>query len=138
MFDEYIAHRVGLVPLVTPGKGYDEKDEILFSLAAEGPVTVYSKDLKSSEKSVKVANEKIPIMKLAQGQTLRLDGKAILGTGSKSSKFQPGLITYKQLNHNEFEFYIETFGQMSPADILSRALNIINDNVKEVYKELKK
>jgi DNA-directed RNA polymerase subunit D len=137
MFDEYIAHRIGLVPLVTPSKGYDEKDEILFSLSAEGPVTVYSKDLKSTDKSVKVANENIPIMKLAQGQVLRLDGKAILGVGSRSSKFQPGLVTYKQLGDNEFEFYIETFGQMPPAEILSRTLSIISENVKEVRKELK-
>lgn len=138
MFDEYIAHRIGLVPLLTPGRGYDEKDEILFSLNAEGPVTVYSKSLTSSDKSVRVANEKIPIMKLAAGQVLRLDGKAILGSGARSAKFQPGIVTYKQLNEKDFEFYIETFGQMPPAEILSRALGIISDNVKEVYKELKK
>ena len=137
MFDEYIAHRVGLVPLVTPGKGYDEKDEILFTLSAEGPSTIYSKDLKSNDKSVKVANDNIPIMKLAAGQTLRLDGKAIMGTGSKSAKFQAGLASYKVLSDDSYEFYIETFGQMPPAEILSRALSIISDNVKEVYKELK-
>ncbi len=137
MFDEYIAHRIGLVPLVTPGKGYDEKDEILFNLSAEGPTTVYSKDIKSNDKSVKVANENIPIMKLAAGQTLRLDGKAVMGSGSKSSKFQPGLVTYKALSEDTYEFYIETFGQMPPTEILSRALSIISDDVKEVYKELK-
>ncbi len=138
MFDEYIAHRIGLVPLATPAKGYGDKDEILFTLAAEGPGTVYSKDLKSSDKSVKVANEKIPLMKLGEGQSLRLDGKAVLGTGARSSKFQPGLVTYKALSDTEFEFYIETFGQMPPSDILSRALGIISDGVKETYKELKK
>ncbi len=138
MFDEYIAHRIGLVPLVSPSKGYDEKDEILFTLQAEGPVMVYSKDLKSSDKTVKVANEKIPVMKLAAGQTLRLEGKAIMSMGSKSSKFQPGLATYKLLGDKDFEFYIETFGQMPPAEILSRALDIIRGNVKEVYKELEK
>ena len=37
MFDEYIAHRIGLVPILTPTSGYDEKDEILFTLEAEGP-----------------------------------------------------------------------------------------------------
>ena len=33
MFDEYIAHRIGLVPIYTP-KDYDEKDEVVFSLSA--------------------------------------------------------------------------------------------------------
>ena len=137
MFDEYIAHRIGLVPLTTPAKGYDEKDEILFTLGAEGPATVYSKDLKSDDKSVKVANERIPLMKLAAGQSLRLDGKAVMGSGARSSKFQPGLITYKGISDSEFEFYIETFGQMPPAEILAKALGIISDSLKEVYKELK-
>ncbi|MEM3227823.1 MAG: DNA-directed RNA polymerase subunit D, partial [Candidatus Micrarchaeaceae archaeon] len=80
MFDEYIAHRIGLIPITTPLKGYDEKDEVLFTLDATGPKTVYSKELLSSDKNVKVANENIPIMKLASEQRLRLEGKAVLGT----------------------------------------------------------
>lgn len=136
MFDEYIAHRVGLIPLTSP-KGYDEKDEVLFTLDSEGPGIVYSKELKSNDKNVKVANENIPIMKLAEGQRLRLDGKAIYRTGTKSAKFQPGLVTYKALSDKEFEFYIETFGQMPPAEILERALSIITASVKEIHKEMK-
>ena len=31
IFDEYIAHRIGLVPITTPLKGYTEKDEVLFT-----------------------------------------------------------------------------------------------------------
>ena len=53
MFDEYIAHRIGLVPIKTP-KGYDEKDEVVFSLTADGPVTVLSKELASTSKDVAV------------------------------------------------------------------------------------
>lgn len=138
MFDEYIAHRIGLVPILTPNSGYDEKDEILFSLEAEGPKIVYSKELKSSDKKVKVANEDIPIIKLAEGQRLRLDGKAVMGRAMKSAKFQPGLVTYKQLSDDEFEFYIETFGQMSAREILNKTLDIINKQIKATYKELKK
>ena len=36
----------------------------------------------------------------------------MLGTGSRSAKFQPGIISYKAKNDSEFEFYIESFGQM--------------------------
>ncbi|MDE1860828.1 MAG: DNA-directed RNA polymerase subunit D [Candidatus Micrarchaeota archaeon] len=138
IFDEYIAHRVGLVPLKTPSD-YTEKDEVMFSLNVEGPATAYSKDLKSNDNAVVVANGNIPIIKLAEGQKVRLEGKAILRSSSaRSSKFQPGLITYKPLNDTDFEFYIETFGQMTPMEILNRALSIINSHLKEVYKELKK
>jgi DNA-directed RNA polymerase subunit D len=138
MFDEYMAHRLGLVPLLTP-EGYDEKDEIMFSLDAEGPKTVYSKDLKSTDKKVKVANEDIPLIKLAEGQRVRMECKAILDNSMRSAKFQPGLVTFKENDAGDaFEFYIETFGQMSPKEILNRALDIINEGLKATQKELKK
>lgn len=138
MFDEYIAHRLGQIPIATPTKGYDEKDEILFSLEAEGPVTIYSKDLKSTDKSVKVANGAIPVMKLAEGQRLKIEGKAIMGAASRNAKFQPGFITYKIKDGGVFEFYIESFGQMEAKEILGKALTIIGDELKGLYKEIEK
>lgn len=138
MFDEYISHRMGLVPILTP-EGYDEKDEIMFHLEAEGPKTIYSKDLEATDKKVKVANENIPLMKLAEGQRLKVDGKAILGSGMQSAKYQPGFITFTANEENsEFEFYIETFGQMSAKEILNRAIDIIDDGLKAAHKEIKK
>ena len=136
IFDEYIAHRIGLVPILTP-EGFSDGDEVIFKLDAEGPVTVYSEKLESNDKSVKVANEKIPIIKLAEGQKLRLEGKAVMGSASSSAKFQPGLVTYKQLTDNSFEFYVESFGQMPAREIIEKTLSIITNNIKEVHKELK-
>lgn len=137
MFDEYVAHRIGLVPILTP-KDYDEKDEIVFSLEAEGPATVYSKEMKSSDKNVKAANFDIPIIKLAEGQKIRVDGKAVLGTGKRSAKFQPGIVSYKTKNGTDYEFYFESFGQMPANEIMRRALDIISSGLKDVHKELKK
>lgn len=137
IFDEYLAHRLGLVPILTP-KDYDEKDEVVFSLEAEGPATVYSKELKSSDKNVKVANPNIPIIKLAEGQRLHVDGKAVVGTGNRSAKFQPGIASYKTKNGKDFEFYFESFGQMNANEIARRALDIISSGLKDVHKELKK
>ena len=85
MFDEYIAHRIGLVPILTP-KGYGETDAIVLSLEIEGPVTVYSKDLKASDKEVTVANENIPLIKLAEGQSIRADCKAVIGNGQQRAR----------------------------------------------------
>ncbi len=138
MFDEYVAHRVGLVPIHMP-EGYGEGDEVLFTLEGEGPITLYSRDMKTSDKKVKVANENIPIIKLAQDQKIRLDGKAVVGTGMKGSKFQPALATYKELDKaGNFEFYIESFGQMGPKEILHKAIETMKEEMKAINKVLKK
>lgn len=137
LFDEYIAHRLGLIPIVTP-KDYDEKDEVVFSLEAEGPATVYSKELKSKDKNVKIANDAIPIIKLAEGQRIRVDCKAVVGYGRKSAKFQTGIVSYKEKNGSDFEFYVESFGQMPASEIVKRTLDIISSELKEIQKEVKK
>jgi DNA-directed RNA polymerase subunit D len=138
MFDEYIAHRIGLIPISTPAKGYSAKDEVLFSLDADGPKTVYSKDITSSDKEVKVSNGAIPVIKLAEGQKIRLDGKAVLGIGSKHAKFQPGLVTYDQKADGVFEFYVESFGQMPPRQIINKALGAIEEQAEALIAKAKK
>ncbi len=139
IFDEYIAHRVGLVPLITPD-GYDEKDEVLFSAEMDGPGTLYSKDLKTSDRKVRVANDNIPLMTLAAGQKLRFDGKAVMGDAARSAKFQPGFVTYKSLgkSDDEYEFYVESFGQVPALEIIKTATEALKKDMKVIYKELDK
>ncbi len=138
MFDEYIAHRIGLVPIHTPTKGYDEKDEVLFTLEAEGPKTVYSSDLACSDKEVRVANGQIPLIKLAEGQKVRLEGKAVMGTALRHAKFQPGLVTYDTNDNSTYAFYVESFGQMQPRAIINKAFEVIKDEIDDVEKAVKK
>ncbi|HVC58425.1 MAG TPA: DNA-directed RNA polymerase subunit D [Candidatus Acidoferrales bacterium] len=138
MFDEYIAHRIGLIPIHTPNDGYSETDEILFTLEATGPKTVYSRELETSDKEVKVENGDIPLIKLSAGQRVRIDGKAVLGSGIKHAKFQPALVTYDQVGDREFNFYIESFGQMPPKEIINKAFAKIKEEIKEVVKQAKK
>jgi DNA-directed RNA polymerase subunit D len=137
IFDEYIAHRMGLIPIVTPSTGYSEKDEILFTLDATGPKTVYARDLEGGDKEVKVKNGNIPIIKLAQDQHIRIEAKAVLGEGMRHAKFQPGIVTYDEADKN-FTFYVESFGQMSPKLIIEKALEALGTELKELAKETKK
>jgi DNA-directed RNA polymerase subunit D len=138
IFDEYIAHRIGLVPITTPQKGYGEKDEILFTLEATGPKTVYSSELVTSDNDVKVANDKIPIIKLGDDQRLRIEAKAVMGTALKHAKFQPGLATFDQKDASTFQFYIESFGQMPPRQILNKAFDVIEEEISDIEKKVKK
>ncbi len=137
MFDEYIAHRIGLVPINSTGK-HNADEEVLFTCEAQGPCTIYSKDLKSSDKEVRVANENIPIIKLADGQSIRIDAKAVLGNGYRHAKFQPGLATFEEKGDGKFDFYVESFGQLPPREIVSKAVEAIKDEMKELKKEAKK
>jgi len=136
LFDEYIANRIGLIPISTPD-GYTEKDVILFSLDKDGPGTVYSKGLKSADSKVEVANDDIPIIKLAEGQQLRVEAKARLGTAKEHARFQPGIIAYEKKG-DTFEVVVESFGQLSPKDILTKSAEIIEEKMKEVKDSLKK
>lgn len=133
-FDEFIAHRLGLIPLKMPHGKIKKDYEVLFVLDYEGKGTIYSGDLKSSDKEIVPVSDKIPIIKLADGQNIKLEAKAILGTGFDHAKWQPGLVFYTYDKEDEINFTIESFGQMPPRQILIRALEKIMEDAKELEK----
>ena len=107
LYDEIIAHRLGLVPLKTDLKSYDLKDEckckgkgcalceLKLTLKAEGPGIVYASQLKSADPKVVPAYPDLPIVELAKKQALEFTATAILGKGKTHAKFSPGLIYYR-------------------------------------------
>ena len=108
LYDETIAHRIGMIPLTTDLKSYNLqskcscKDEGCAScqnkliLKKEGPCMVLASDFKSKDPEIKPAYPDIPIVKLLKGQTLEIEATAILGTGKEHSKWAPAHIYYKQ------------------------------------------
>lgn len=97
MFDEMLAHRLAMVPLKMDSKKYKEGDKVKLILEKEGPATVYSKDIKSTDPKIEPAKLNIPITKLDDGQKLKLEMDAIVGKGKLHSKWQPALVSYMEM-----------------------------------------
>ncbi len=110
--DEIIAHRLGLTPLKTDLDAYSLPEEckcqsefgcsecrVTLTLDAEakdGTRTVYSGEVVSENPEVVPVSDKIPIIKLAKSQKLKLEAYARLGIGKTHAKWQPvSMCSYK-------------------------------------------
>ncbi len=93
LYDEVLAHRLGLVPLKTE-KTMNSKTKIELKLSKSGPGTVYSGELKGP---ADVLYEKIPITLLGEGHKIELVATATLGKGIDHAKYIPGLCFYRHL-----------------------------------------
>ncbi len=108
LFDEMLALRLGLIPLETDLDSYILHSEckceggcpqcqVSLKLSVEGPKVVYSGDLKSSDPKIVPADNKIPIIKLIEGQKVVLEAIARLGKGQEHAKWQPAICSYKNM-----------------------------------------
>lgn len=107
LYDEMIAHRLGLVVLKTDIESYNLQDECKcggkgcvkcqadFTLKATGPCNVYAEEIKFTDQKIKAVYPKTLILKLAKGQMLQLEGVATMGRGKNHAKYAPSLVYYR-------------------------------------------
>jgi DNA-directed RNA polymerase subunit D len=103
--DEIVSHRLGLTPLKTDLQSYNLPEDcqcqsefgcpqcrVTLTLDAEskeGTRVVYSGELISDNPDIAPISDKIPLIKLAKGQKLKLEAYARLGKGQNHAKWQP-------------------------------------------------
>lgn len=97
LFDEYLAHRLAMVPIKTDLKRHKPGDKVKMLLEKEGPATVYSRDLKSTDPRAEAVSKGIPLVKLNKGQKIKMEMQAVMGTGKVHAKWQPAAIGYREL-----------------------------------------
>lgn len=147
LYDEIIAHRLGLLPLKTDLKSYIlpkqctckgkgcAKCQLKMTLKARGAAVVYASEIKSKDPKIKPVYPKMPIVKLLKGQKLEFEATAQLGQGKDHSKYVPALVYYKNCPIIEFKSKItnpEDVVASCPVNVFElkkNEISIIKDNI---------
>ncbi|MAE49271.1 hypothetical protein CMI48_00430 [Candidatus Pacearchaeota archaeon] len=93
LYDEVLAHRLGLVALKTE-KSMNDKTSIKLKLSKSGPATVHAEDLQGP---ADIIYPKTPLTLINENQNVELVATAVLGRGVSHAKHIPGLCYYRHL-----------------------------------------
>lgn len=104
LYDEIVAHRLGLIPLTTDLETYNLPYECEcegygcplcqvsltceFTNTTNSPVVIYSRDLKSNDPKIVPVSPDIPIVKVDKNDSVIFEAYAILGTAKDHVKWQ--------------------------------------------------
>ena len=147
--DEGLAHRLGLIPLKTDLKRFNEPSKcdcqsesgcsnckvllVLDSGEAEESRSVLSSELSSEDETVKPTSDKIPIVQLAPGQQIKIECYARLGRGTEHAKWNSSNIsTLTDTNKdNEKILTVESTGALNPEQIVLEGVQEVSRRVVE-------
>jgi len=105
LYDEMLAHRIGLNPITTDYSTYDYEEiedenersarsKLTLTLVAKGPTIVKASEIKSKDPAIKSVYPEMPLVKLDEGQELEFEATAIMGKGKNHAKWVPGIVSY--------------------------------------------
>ena len=128
LYDEIIAHRMGLIPIKTSKTIKETK----FKLKEKGPKTVYSTDLTPSIG----IDSKLPIVILDEEQEIQIVANTNLGKGIDHIKYSPGLIHYTyNLEPELIDFvYIDEKGKVSYDEKELKNKELSDEQINKIQK----
>jgi len=128
LYDEIIAHRLGLVPIKTD----KASKEVKFRLKEVGPKIVYSTDIKPSVET----ELKLPIVLLDKEQELEVVCEARLGKGIQHIKYSPGLIYFKHdLDEDVLDFItVDNEGKVKFEEEELNSKNVPEEKIAKIKK----
>ncbi len=150
LYDEILAHRLGMVPIKTNLERYNLPEEcdcgnplgchkcrVLFVLDAKGKEkvsTVTSGDLVSEDRDVRPVSESIPLVKLATGQSVKLEAYARLGRGKEHAKWQPCTVATLTDGKKDGTFIltVESSGGLPAKEIVLKAIQLIEKKLNDI------
>ena len=154
LYDEILAHRLGMIPLKTDLERYvlPEKCDcgtplgcqkcrvllVLDATAKDRPRTVVSGDIVSEDREISPVSPNIPIVKLAVGQSVKLEAYARLGRGKEHAKWQPATasILTEGKTDGVYILKVETSGTMPAKEIVTRSIEKLEEKLKDLQKEV--
>jgi DNA-directed RNA polymerase subunit D len=149
MSDEGIAHRLGLIPIKTDLKRFAEPSKcscqsktgcsncrvmlVIDSGNTDNTRIVTSAELSSEDETIKPVSDKIPLVQIAPGQTIKLEAYARLGRGTDHAKWNSANVSV--LTHTdkpeEYVLTIETTGSLAPEQIIVSAIDELEQRLEE-------
>ena len=154
MFNEIVAHRIGMLPIPTDEKTIEafgesigddsSQPDIMYSLHKQGPCIVYSGDLEpvSGDNSLVIPETNVPIVKLAEGQAILVYAKAKFGTARQHTKWQcavaPRFYQAPTISVSSSKASKTVFDIVGKKNFKKKGNKYVIDNPVEAYEALRK